>query len=293
MKPLISIVIVTYKSHNLIKGCLNSILNYNDLDPADIEIIIVDNSPIEYFSTMEECIKDYKENNILLIHNEKNGGYGQGNNIGIKYSSGKLLLIINPDVELTKPIFKSALKQFNNNKRLAILGGKQIGGSNISYYIRQEYDYHVITAYLNVLLNILEIYNGKFMFLSGALMFIDKAKFVEIGLYDENIFMYSEESDITNRFLINGYSSDYSKDLIYLHLINHRETSENSLNNIINSNVYYFKKYNFNINSFFKQKIISFSILSVIFYFFNRKKSRRFAKMKSIYHTKYDTLNNI
>ena len=61
------------------------------------------------------------------------------------------------------------------------------------------------------------------MFLSGAFLLLDKTRFEKIGMFDENIFLYCEESDITKRALQHGYSTDFLSDVTYDHLIDDRE----------------------------------------------------------------------
>ena len=51
-----------------------------------------------------------------MISNKINGGYGQGNNIGIRKASGSVILIMNPDVRLVQPIFAKALAHFEKTK---------------------------------------------------------------------------------------------------------------------------------------------------------------------------------
>lgn len=101
----ISIVIVTYNSTKDIIGCLDSIYKNNDIG-CNLEIIIVDNNSSdinELQSILHSCYPEVK-----LLRNSCNGGYGQGNNIGIKSSTSPIILIMNPDVRLFFPIFKNA-----------------------------------------------------------------------------------------------------------------------------------------------------------------------------------------
>jgi GT2 family glycosyltransferase len=272
----ISIVIVTFKSDDLIVDCINSIYKYNDLKEEDIEILIVDNSPEKDHSILKKTLTDHELLNIKLFHNPANGGYGQGNNIGIKGSNGRIVCIMNPDVLLVKPIFGRVLLRFLKNEKLAILGGKQLGGRDLSFYIRQEFDLFIITMPLNILLNKLNVFLKKYMFLSGAHMFIDKVKFERIGLYDENIFMYSEESDITRRFLDEKMDVKFDKQICYRHLIDDRVIiSDFTFNEIVKSNIYYFKKHNLNFGNYFRQKVVSFRILSFISSLFKQEEKRK------------------
>lgn len=259
----ISIIIVTYNSLNDIFNCIESIYDYNDINSEHLEIIIVDNSDVNVFEEMKSLVVG-KYEGIRFIHNEKNGGYGQGNNIGIKASLSDIICVINPDVVLRSYMFSSVLKMFKNKPDLAIVGGKQKGGIDLSFWIRPEFEFFLLTSPLMKILNSTNLYMEKFCFLSGALLFIEKKKFEEIGLFDEKIFLYREESDVQKRFLKNNYHSHFEKEFNYLHLIDDRNgTSDFSFNEEMKSTQYYMNKYSYDFSKFLSQR--SFYITVMIF----------------------------
>lgn len=254
----LSLIILTYNSSGLIKACLDSVYQYNDLEPGELEIIVVDNSGDEEKIKLESILADYPA--ILYIKNS-NKGYGQGNNVGIKKSKGSIISVMNPDVLLIKPIFKEVLKKFNADAQLAMLGGKQLGHLDTSFFIRPEKEFFIITLFLGLFFNKINYYHQNFMFLSGAFLFFDKKKFEEIGLFDEQIFLYCEEPDATKRFLKKGYRTSFEKEMTYRHLIDGRnDLSDFTFNAGIASSSYYFKKFNMNYSFFLKQKVFSFKL---------------------------------
>ena len=271
MKSL-SIIIVTYNSQKDILNCLSSIFETSDIPREAIDIIVIDNSSKEVFIETEELIISQYGTEINIIHNYKNGGYGQGNNFGIQNAKAEVICIVNPDVIFLKPIFQEALNMFNVNERLAMIGGKQFGGGDISYWIRPEYDFFLFTAPISKLLNKFNIYLQKYFYLSGALLFVSKTKFLEIGGFDEKMFMYCEEADITNRFLQMKYETSYRREFHYQHLIDERsEASENSLKFLINSYKIYFSKLDFNYRGFMRRRIFTFKALMFFGQFFGNK----------------------
>ncbi len=263
----LSIIIVCYKSDAFITGCLDSIFTWSDLPQQSYEIIIVDNSPSEYAERSFASIRQrYPHQNIQLIANPSNGGYGQGNNLGIKAARGQYLCIMNPDIKLIQPIFQSVLDRFQQLPQMAMLGGKQLGGKDLSYYMKPEYEFHLITGTVTRFCNKLNLYHNDFMYLSGALLFIDKAKFEEIGLFDENIFMYFEEPDITRRFSKINYSSWFDHQLPYLHLISDRgRMTDSGLEVWLDSVQYYFSKFNCSAAAYLKQWLIFYHVLLLIY----------------------------
>lgn len=121
-KPNISVVICTYDGENLIRNCLNSILNQNF---KNFEIICVDGGSKD---KTREIIKEYikQDKRIKLIINEKKlpEGKGYGKWLGYKNSKGKIFGIIDQDNILQrKDLFFKVKEIFDKNKNLAgILG---------------------------------------------------------------------------------------------------------------------------------------------------------------------------
>ena len=224
MKRL-SLIIVTYESEQDIYDCLDSVWSHCDIQKDELEVIVVDNSP--HCEPMFDKLKKLYGNDIVLIHNTHNGGYGQGNNLGIKKATAPVILIMNPDVRLLEPVFSKVLHAYEKDHRLSLYGMKQMltptipsKNSFACTYMMNGYLFTLLTAVCNRL----DIYLPKHMYISGSCFFIRKEMFEGIGLFDESIFMYGEEDDIHYR-LLKKYGSDmvYDKHLHYIHLVKDRE----------------------------------------------------------------------
>ena len=98
MHKRVSVIIVTYNSEKHIYDCLSSIYRYNDIGDL-LEVIIVDNNSCNKDLMFESINRLYPQ--TKLIDNPKNGGYGQGNNMGVKNSLGDIILIMNPKLFFT------------------------------------------------------------------------------------------------------------------------------------------------------------------------------------------------
>lgn len=190
----LSIIIVTYNSEAHIYDCLDSIYQHNDIDDA-LEIIIVDNQSTRFIDMRDTILRQYPQ--VKIIQNTHNGGYGQGNNVGIRAASSSVIAIVNPDVRLMCPIFRSALRVLES-ENVIMCGGKQmhtpmqLGWSFAFDYTRMSY----LQVPLRNLFKRIDYYDYRRMHLSGAFFFIKKASFEQIGLFDETIFMYGEECDV-------------------------------------------------------------------------------------------------
>lgn len=226
MKKL-SIIIVTYNSEKDIYECLDTIYSHCDIPIKELEVIIVDNNSTDC-DTMFNKLKTLWGEDIILIKNNSNGGYGQGNNVGIRQCSAPVVLIMNPDVRLVCPIFKKAIDRFSKDKSMCILGMKQWltleEPSSNSFTCTSRMNGYLSTI-LSALCTRLDFYIAKYMHFSGSCFFINKAMFEAVGLFDESIFLYGEEDDIHYR-LMNRFKDCkmiYNKNLRYLHLTKERQ----------------------------------------------------------------------
>ena len=224
MKRL-SVIIVTYKSEKDIYDCLSSVWKHCDIPKEELEIIVVDNSPV--CEPMFGKLKALYNNDIILIHNTHNGGYGQGNNVGIRRATAPLILIMNPDVRLETPFFSKPITSFEQDPNLMMYGVKQMytptkeSQSSFCFtYMMNGYKRTIFEA----ICNRLEWYIPRYCYFSGSCFFIRKAPFEAVGLFDEDIFMYGEEDDIHFRMMKRfGPHFKYDKSLRYLHLTSDRE----------------------------------------------------------------------
>lgn len=223
----ISIIIVTYNSEKDIYDCITSIIENSDIPQAEIEIVIVDNNSTNC-DTMFNKLKTLWGEDIVLIKNSNNGGYGQGNNMGIRQCSAPVVLIMNPDVRLVCPIFRRAIDLFSKDKNMCILGMKQWltleEPSTNSFTCTNRMNGYLSTI-LSALCTRLDIYIAKYMHFSGSCFFINKAMFEAVGLFDESVFLYGEEEDIHYRLMhrFKDCKMVYDKSLRYLHLTKDRK----------------------------------------------------------------------
>ncbi|MDR2010188.1 MAG: glycosyltransferase family 2 protein [Bacteroidales bacterium] len=232
---LLSIVIVTYKSDVYIDDCIKSIYEYNDLG-IKLKIIVIDNSPIDYLPIKNICTK-YES--VLYLGNPQNNGFGAANNIGAAIVYSKYILFLNNDVELIEPVFKSIIKDFEENASLGCVGIRQTGGG-MSFFAR----YEIPGGAKNIKVkNKLGKFDDSKHFLSGAFMFFRREAFIKSGKFDEKFFMYFEEPDILKRLQNCGYFTRYRHDLKFLHKIGNRRYLNEMYSKIAcESLIYYIKK---------------------------------------------------
>lgn len=254
MKQL-SIVIVTYRSRKHIIDCLESIYKYNDIGDT-LEVIIVENNSEEKDLMFEDIRSRFNEQ-VTLVNSGANVGYGTGNNIGIKACTSPYVIVMNPDVRLVCPIFKKVIKALDDPK-VGMIGVDFVDGSP-AYYFKKEYRTVFNTVFQRLYLWRRK-YNSTTMFMSGSFLAFNKKSFIEAGCFDENIFMYSEEADITNRMLLTGYKVEWCPQIKVLHLAHGRDYNEKLHKIRLQSGSYYDKKYNIDKEKFFRTEVKSLKI---------------------------------
>lgn len=248
----ISVIIVTYNSENYINDCLNSLYQYNDIGD-ELEIIIVDNCSDNADNFLLNINLKYPT--IKTIKNINNGGYGQGNNIGIKVAEAPIIMIMNPDVRLVMPVFQYVKTTFNTSL-ITMLGIMQCdnAGRKVYSYKWDALSSSIFTNIITKLFNTINLFLPSTMYIEGACFFIRKENFVKIGLFDENIFLYGEETDIKRR-IVNCFGTraiKYNPRLKYMHLVTGRNLSVNNFIREINSKIYLCDKFHYSKMKFIR-----------------------------------------
>ena len=202
----ITFVIVTFKSEKIIHKCINSL-------PKDSNKIIIENS--KNINLKKELENKY--DNIEVIINE-NIGMGSSNNIGIKKSKTKYAFIINPDTQLNDDTLKKIFEASELINDFAILSPTNSDQNYPNYKISKDNK--------NINENIISV-----DYVDGFSMLINKEKFKDDDFFDENFFLYLENTDlclrakkrdqnifvIKNSFITHlGAASITSKNLEYL-----------------------------------------------------------------------------
>lgn len=239
----ISIITVAYKSPDVLQKSIDSFFKFNDLGD-EVEYILVDNSP----SKERVCEKLTKETLEKIIYiPADNKGFGSGNNRGALVAKGEILAFINPDIIFIEPVLSKIYKRFCENKTCAMMGCKLLYDDltpGFSFYY--DYKHSIFKKWYLKYLNRINAFNQKQMYISGANIFVRKELFFLSGMFDESIFMYYEEPDLTRRILsIDNFDIMFNPDLKLIHL--EKKSTPNSLNSIkseFESCIYYGKKYN-------------------------------------------------
>jgi GT2 family glycosyltransferase len=182
LRENISFVVVCYKSSLALKSLLLSI-------PKESEVILVDNSKDQ--ETKEIAISY----DCVLIENKENIGYGSACNLGAEKASGSYLLFINPDSELNPETLDELIKATDRYPNASAFNPKIIDRTGKQDFKRRS----VLLPKSEWMSKKFPTFDKDVSVLSGAAIFIKKEKFFQIKGFDEKIFLYHEDDDISIR----------------------------------------------------------------------------------------------
>lgn len=263
----ISCIILNYNDAETAISLVNSIVNYEVLD----SIVVVDNHSTDDSVSKLNAIAKGK---VHFISTEKNGGYGYGNNQGIRYAYETLhashVLIANPDVKVSEECIRAMKDSFLRISRLAVAaavtrdgaGKAALSSWRLNGLVGDLLDTGLITRRLfsrrlndrpELKADFGKTQKGKEDYayvdaVLGSLFLADIHALMECGLYDEEVFLYYEEKILGFQLKKKGYGTVLLLNQSYMHL--HSVSINKSVESILKkqallheSKLHYYKKY--------------------------------------------------
>jgi GT2 family glycosyltransferase len=224
----LSVIILNYNVRYFLEQCVASV--QEALSNIDGEIIVVDNNSLDDSC---EMMKTHFPN-VKLIENTTNLGFPKGNNIGVAHAKGDYICILNPDTVVAEDTFEKVLAFAEKQKNIGIVGCKLIDGTGnflpeckrgvptpfvALTKIFSLYKLFPKTALFNryYAQHLSENETGKVGILVGAFMIMKRNLYQEIGGFDENCFMYSDDIDLSYMALKKGKTNYYFHETTVIH----------------------------------------------------------------------------
>ena len=175
----ITILIITYKSEKIIYDFIKKI-------PSNYKTIIIENS--ENYALKKDIEKKYDN---IKFYIKKNNGVSSSINYAVDKIETKYFLQISPDIDFNFEDLKFFLNLAENkNDKFAAIGPRFLDVKEKSHKQIDE-----------------NLKFGKINSVHGSCMFINKKSFLDIGKFDENFFLYFEETEFCYRAKKKGYFS--------------------------------------------------------------------------------------
>ena len=225
------------------------ILNYNDAEgtvaaikrisgfSCFADIIAVDNaSTDDSAEIIQSALGEMHDARLHFIEADKNGGYGSGNNLGVRYACDKLgaglTLIANPDALFSEALVENMRELFEQDEAAAVVGAVMRKGRGCESFRYEEYissgwmRRNTLQCLLNsgpisrrIFRNYINYPESYYMkadciedavsvyAVHGSLLMVSTARFVEVGGYDEEMFLYGEENVLAEKMYQKGYKT--------------------------------------------------------------------------------------
>ncbi len=210
MNPLVSIITVNYRQASVTIELLKTI---NTLKYYKLEVILVDNGRGEDFDENFRSIIP----NIRIIHSEKNLGFAEANNLGIKQAGGEYILLLNNDTEVEGRLIEDLLHHFDDDTAAI--------SPVIHYYEDQKRIQFAGNTVINPFTGRNKVYSEisgesklkETAYFHGAAVMIRTSAIEECGLMPEEFFLYYEELSWSESFKSRGYKIKVALNCKVLH----------------------------------------------------------------------------
>ncbi|MDI6763998.1 MAG: glycosyltransferase family 2 protein [Thermodesulfobacteriota bacterium] len=196
----LSIIIVSWNTKALLIQCLKSI--HQEMGNGEREVFVVDNGSVD--RSVESVREEFPE--VIVIQNPMNLGFAKANNQALSLSKGKYTLLLNPDTQVKEGAIET-LKTFMDNHPEAGVAGAQFLNSDGSKQNSIANFPSLATELLNKSLLrwfFPKTFPGKERNISepievdsviGACMMVRREAMGQVGLLDEDYFLFLEETD--------------------------------------------------------------------------------------------------
>jgi GT2 family glycosyltransferase len=210
--PNCSVIIVNHNGLPHLKKCLPSIFRQHY---PDYDVIVVDNASTD--GSIEFLVREFPQ--LIVVRNKENLGYTGANNVGFKQATGKYVAVLNPDTEVEPNWLEELVIALEEDQFAAMATPKILlmdnpekinaCGNDITFTgltfcrgLDQQAESYLEPEFVSAV--------------SGAAFVIRRCILDQIGGFDENLFMYYEDTDLSLRAMLAGYKCLFvPKSIIY------------------------------------------------------------------------------
>jgi len=284
----LSVIILNYNVRYFLELCVLSV--QSALANIDSEIIIVDNNSAD--DSCEMIVSRFP--NVRLIQNNQNVGFSRGNNIGVAATKGEYICILNPDTVVAEDTFEKVLAFAQKQKNLGIVGVKLIDGTGnflpeskrgiptpwVAFTkITGLYKLFPKSSLFNKYYaqHLSEKETGEVEILVGAFMFLKKDLYTEVGGFDEDCFMYSDDIDLSYCVLQKGKRNYYFHETTVIHYKGESTVKDGTYMKRFQEAMQFFYRKHFKVSFLFS----TFMKIGIVFFSLAKRVQGR-AKTKSI-----------
>ena len=211
----VSVIIVNWNTKELLRDCLSSV--YEHAGDIDYEIIVIDNASID--GSAEMVKNNFQQ--VILMENSDNRGFATANNQGMAVAKGRYMLLLNSDTVVLDNAIANIVNFADENPQIAVTGCRVLNPDRTL-----QRTCFMFPSVLNMLLSSTYLYKlfpkNRFFgreqmtwwnrndvrqvdVVTGCFMLVRREAIDQVGMMDEQFFMYGEETDWCYRFREKGW----------------------------------------------------------------------------------------
>jgi N-acetylglucosaminyl-diphospho-decaprenol L-rhamnosyltransferase len=223
--PALDVVVVSYRTRELLRACLRSLARR---PAANQRVVVVDNASGD--GSAELTAEEFPE--VDLVAASRNLGFAAAANAGIARGSAPYVLVLNPDTEVPPETLDSLLALMEEKPDVGICSCKLVQpDGRLDHAARRSFPTilgalghftgagrapgapHALAQYRAP-----DVDGGPVDAVNGAFMLIRRAALEQVGAFDERYWMYMEDLDLCFRFAEAGWVTWYEPSVSALHV---------------------------------------------------------------------------
>lgn len=208
----LSVIIVSYNVCYYLEQCLLSV--FKATQGLEVEVFVVDNHSQDH---SVEYLRERFGQQIILIESQHNVGFARANNLAIRQASGEYVLLLNPDTIVGERTIRKVLDfmdlhaeaggagvtMYNTNGTRAPESRRALPTPFVSFMKMMGFSSRYYMSHLSW------DEPARIDIVSGAFCLLRRQALDQIGLLDEDFFMYGEDIDLSYRLLKGGFQNWY------------------------------------------------------------------------------------
>jgi GT2 family glycosyltransferase len=218
----LSVALVNWNNRDYLEQCLESIEAAHL--PFSYEIVVADNGSTDGSQRILAERFPY----VKVVQNEGNVGVARGNNQCIRNSSGRYIYVLNNDTVVNRESVEAMVRFLDQHPEVGAVGGSLLNpdGTFQSSFFRFPtlWEEFLIVSHIGALLNPhFPSHSGVYPevrevdWISSASILVRRAAIEEVGLVDEEYFVYSDEPDWQYRLRQAGWKVYYLPNVTTIH----------------------------------------------------------------------------
>jgi GT2 family glycosyltransferase len=210
----LSVIIVNWNGGELLRRTVESVISCPP--SVDYEIVVIDNvssdNSLALLRASEIARQLIETKRISILENQENIGFGRANNQAFALTNSRLLLLLNPDTEVTPGSIDRLIRTIDSRARVGIVGPKLLnldGSLQVSVWRNPPAAWEIMLSQLKLYQLLPRTFRGELLLgghwdharersvpmLSGAAMLVRRKVIDEVGGFDERFHMYGEDNE--------------------------------------------------------------------------------------------------